>query len=67
MKYEDILYEVENRIATLTFNLPESRNPISGERIIAEIEDVCREVRFSDDVSVLSSPARARHFPPGAT
>ena len=65
MKYEDILYEVENRIATLTFNLPESRNPISGERIIAEIEDVCREVRFSDDVSVLIVTGAGKAFSAG--
>lgn len=65
MKYKDILFDVADRIATLTFNLPDSRNPISGERIIAEIEDACRQVRFSDDVSVLIVTGAGKAFSAG--
>ena len=63
--YKDILFEVKDRIATLTVNLPESRNPISGLQTIEEIEDACRQVKMSDDVSVLILTGAGRAFSAG--
>jgi enoyl-CoA hydratase/carnithine racemase len=63
--YRDILFEVKDRIATLTVNLPESRNPISGLQTIEEIEDACRQVKLSDDVSVLIFTGAGRAFSAG--
>ncbi len=63
--YRDILFEVKDRIATLTINLPESRNPISGLQTIEEIEDACRQVKMTDDVSVLILTGAGRAFSAG--
>lgn len=65
MKYENILFDIQGRIATLTFNLPESRNPISGEGMIGEIEDACRSVQFNSDVSVLIITGAGKAFSAG--
>lgn len=63
--YKDILLEVKDRIATLTINLPESRNPISGPQTIQDIEDACRQVNLADDVSVLIVTGAGRAFSAG--
>ena len=63
--YKDILFDVKDRIATLTINLPESRNPISQLQTIEEIEDACRQVKMSDTVSVLILTGAGRAFSAG--
>lgn len=63
--YRDILFDVKDRIATLTINLPESRNPISQPQTIEEIEDACRKVKMTDDVSVLIITGAGRAFSAG--
>jgi enoyl-CoA hydratase/carnithine racemase len=65
MKYKDILFEVDGRIATLTFNLPQSRNPISGETTINEIEDACRRVQYDNEISVLIITGAGKAFSAG--
>jgi enoyl-CoA hydratase/carnithine racemase len=63
--YKDILFDVKDRIATLTINLPESRNPISQLQTIEEIEDACRQVKMADGVSVLILTGAGRAFSAG--
>ena len=53
MEYESIRYEVNNRIATLTLDLPEVRNAISGQKTIEEIESVCHRVNTDKSINVL--------------
>lgn len=65
MKYKDILFEIDGRIATLTFNMPDSRNPISGETTIEEIVDACRHVQYNNDVSVLIVTGAGKAFSAG--
>lgn len=52
-EYKEILLDIQDRVAVLTINLPDSRNPISGKTVIGEIEDACRRIQFTDDVSAL--------------
>lgn len=63
--YKDITLEVDARIATLTINLPESRNPISGQRTVEEIEAACREVQYDNQVSVLIVTGAGKAFSAG--
>jgi enoyl-CoA hydratase/carnithine racemase len=63
--YQEILLDLRGRVATLTLNLPESRNPISGKTIIAEIEDACRQIQMGEDVSVLIVTGAGRAFSAG--
>ena len=63
--YKEIILEVSDRIATLTLNLPDSRNPISGRAIIEEIEDACRRIQHDDGVSVLIVTGAGKAFSAG--
>jgi len=53
MIYEDILFEIDQGVAVLTLNQPETRNIITGASTIAEVEDVCRRVNQDMDIKVL--------------
>lgn len=63
--YKEILLEVQDRVAVLTINLPDSRNPISGKTVIGEIEDACRWLQNNDDVSVLILTGAGKAFSAG--
>ncbi len=63
--YKEILLDIKDRIAVLTINLPDSRNPISGKTVIAEIEDACRGLQFNDDVTVLILTGAGKAFSAG--
>lgn len=52
-EYKKILLDIDGPIATLTINMPESRNPISGQETVDEIVDACAKVKLNDDLSVL--------------
>lgn len=65
MAYQEIKLDIAGRIATLTLNLPDSRNPISGPVIIDEIEDACRQVQWNDDVSVMIVTGAGKAFSAG--
>ncbi len=52
MKYNNILFEINQGVATLTFNRPETRNVITGAKMIAEIEDAFKQVNA--DMTVLA-------------
>ena len=65
MNYKDILFEIEGRVATLTLNMPDSRNPISGDTTIEEIVDACRRVQYDNDISVLIVTGAGKAFSAG--
>ncbi len=52
MAYENIIYEVEDGVAILTFNRPEMKNAISVD-LSKEVEAVLDEVAINDDIKVL--------------
>jgi enoyl-CoA hydratase/carnithine racemase len=63
--YKDIRLEVEGRIAQLTLDMPETRNSISGQNTIEEIEDACHTVQFDDGISVLIITGEGKSFSSG--
>ena len=67
--YKDIVLKIENRIAVLTLNMPDTRNSISSQQMIEEFEHACRRVQYDDEVSVmiLTDTSSSKAFPPAAT
>lgn len=61
MSYEDILYEIEDRVATITINRPEVMNACSLDTY-REIEDAFREARDDDEVRVVVLTGSGRAF-----
>ena len=59
------ILEKEGRIATLTFNRPEKRNPLN-EEIVLELEDLLHQVRDDKDVRVLIFTGTGNTFSAGA-
>jgi len=59
--YREIRYEVEDQIATLTFNRPEHRNPISVD-MLGEVAGAVRAAQQDDDVRVLVITGAGRAF-----
>jgi enoyl-CoA hydratase/carnithine racemase len=51
--FQEITFEVRDRIAILTLNRPDIRNIISHERMIADIEVACADTNRDSEVSVL--------------
>jgi enoyl-CoA hydratase/carnithine racemase len=49
MDYEQLLYEVDAGVATLTLNRPEQRNALSGQ-LLAELVDGMKRARDDDEV-----------------
>ena len=52
MAYENIIYEVEEGVATITFNRPDVKNAISVA-LSEEVEDVLDKVAVDDEIKVL--------------
>ncbi len=65
MTYETILYEVEDRTATITFNRPDKLNAISRQ-MEAELADAYVSVETDDDVWTIVITAAGRGFCTGA-
>jgi len=65
MAYETILYEVEDRIATITFNRPDRLNAIN-EQMIKELNDAYASAEGDDDVWTIIVTASGRAFCSGA-
>ena len=59
--YREIRYEVRDQIATLTFNRPEHRNPISVD-MLGEIASAVRAAQQDDGVRVLVITGAGRAF-----
>jgi enoyl-CoA hydratase/carnithine racemase len=65
MTYETILYEVEDRTATITFNRPDKLNAISRS-MEAELRDAYARAEGDDDVWTIVVTATGRAFCTGA-
>ncbi len=65
MSYETIIYDVEDRIATITFNRPDKLNAIS-QLMIKELNDAYMRAEGDDDVWTLIVRANGRAFCSGA-
>ena len=65
MTYETILYEVEDRTATITFNRPDKLNAIS-RAMEAELADAYRRAETDDAVWTIVVTATGRAFCTGA-
>src|SRR5215813_8034215 len=59
--FGEIRYEVDEHIATITFNRPEQRNPISVE-MLEEVGRAVRAAQSDDDVRVLVITGAGRAF-----
>ena len=64
MSYKKVIYDVQDRIATLTFNQPDIRNPVSPD-MVEEIIDVCERVQRDDSISVLILTGAGKAFSAG--
>lgn len=53
MGYNEIIFEQEGGIATVTLNRPEIRNTITEQPMVEEICDVCRVVQQDESIKVL--------------
>ncbi|MGH7966058.1 MAG: enoyl-CoA hydratase/isomerase family protein [Candidatus Binatia bacterium] len=62
---DHFILEKDGRIATLTFNRPEKRNPINQE-ILLELESLLHQVRDDKDVRVLIFTGTGNTFSAGA-
>jgi len=62
---DHFVLEKEDRIAALTFNRPEKRNPLN-EEIVLELESLLHEVRDDKDVRVLIFTGTGNTFSAGA-
>src|SRR5438270_7498695 len=65
MEYASILYEVEDRIATITLNRPEALNALSPS-MISELRHAYASAEADDDVWTLVVTANGRAFCTGA-
>jgi enoyl-CoA hydratase/carnithine racemase len=65
LSYETILYEVKDRIATITFNRPDRLNALS-ELMLKELADVYSRAEGDDEVWTLIVTATGRAFCTGA-
>ncbi len=62
---DHFLLEKDGRIATLTFNRPEKRNPLN-EEIVLELESLLHQVRDDKDTRVLIFTGTGNTFSAGA-
>ena len=53
MQYKEILFQIDQGIATMTLNRPDIRNAITHQEIIEEIKSVCTQVNEDLDIKVL--------------
>ena len=63
--YQDITLEVRDKIAVLTLNMPDTRNAISGQNTVEEIDHACRRLQYDDEVSVLIITGAGKSFSSG--
>ena len=53
MEFREILFNIDQGVATATLNRPDIRNAITQPEIIAEIKTVCKQVNENMDIRVL--------------
>ena len=62
---EHFLWSVEDRVATLTLNRPERKNPLTFDSY-AEMRDLFRALAQADDCKAVVITGRAATSPPAA-
>jgi enoyl-CoA hydratase/carnithine racemase len=65
MEFSEILWEVDGGVATVTLNRPETRNAITGEAMIADIEAACAAVNADPAIKVMILTAADPAFSSG--
>ena len=65
MDFEEIIFQVNDGIAVLTVNRPDTRNAITGAEMIAEVEAACRTVNNDISIRVLIITAADPAFSSG--
>ncbi|MEO0033150.1 MAG: hypothetical protein RIS94_2908 [Pseudomonadota bacterium] len=65
MSYEDIIYEVSDRIATVTLNRPDAMNATT-DRLYSELQDLIPRIAADTNVSVVILTGAGRGFCAGA-
>ncbi|MGK2943039.1 MAG: crotonase/enoyl-CoA hydratase family protein [Immundisolibacter sp.] len=65
MSYQHVIFEVADRVATLTFNQPATRNAISDEGMIDEIVSVLGSIAARPEISVLIVTGAGEAFSSG--
>jgi enoyl-CoA hydratase/carnithine racemase len=63
--YDTILYEVDDRVATVTFNRPDQLNAVSPE-MVRELRDAYASAEADDDVWIIIVTGNGRAFCAGA-
>ncbi|WP_160847406.1 enoyl-CoA hydratase/isomerase family protein [Pontibacillus yanchengensis] len=64
MEFETILYEVKEQVATITLNLPESRNPLT-EQLVAELMQAIKTADADNGVHVMIVTGAGKAFSAG--
>lgn len=65
MNFSEIIFTIEDRIATIILNRPEIRNAMTSEKMIDELEETCSIVNDDRRVSVLILTAADPAFSAG--
>ena len=65
MKYEQIIYEVEDRVATITLNRPEKLNAFTRV-MLSEMVDAIERINVDDEVRAVIVTGAGRAFCAGA-
>lgn len=64
MEYKNIIYQVENRVAYLTFNRPDALNAVNAE-MMAEILHALEDARYDEGVGAVTVTGAGRAFSAG--
>lgn len=64
MEYKNIIYQVENRVACLTFNRPDVLNAVNAE-MMAEIQHALEDARYDEGVGAVTVTGAGRAFSAG--
>ena len=65
MGYQEILYDVSDYIATITFNRPQNLNTFS-DVMLREVTEALHSARYDDNVRAIVLTGAGRHFCAGA-
>jgi 2-(1,2-epoxy-1,2-dihydrophenyl)acetyl-CoA isomerase len=65
MNYEDIIFEVEDRVATITLNRPDAMNATT-DRLYGELQDLIPRIANDPDIACVILTGAGRGFCAGA-
>ena len=63
--YQEIRFEIDERVATLTLNRPDTMNAISSDVMVSEMVDVLGSIPRREDISVLILTGAGKAFSSG--